>query len=128
MSIHTDRERNPHASGARSFKKDLTSCQVLVYSHEWILSYGVGVAQLKFEEALSRLEEAVKLLEKGDLPLEDSLKIFEDGIRSSKNCLKVLEEAEKKVEVLIQDKKGKKHLRPLDPVENHPAEGTASNE
>ncbi|MFQ5579040.1 MAG: exodeoxyribonuclease VII small subunit [Nitrospiria bacterium] len=86
------------------------------------------MAQLKFEEALSRLEEAVKLLEKGDLPLEDSLKIFEDGIRSSKNCLKVLEEAEKKVEVLIQDKKGKKRLRPLDSVASHPEEGRDSNE
>ncbi len=86
------------------------------------------MAHLKFEEALSRLEEAVKLLEKGDLPLEDSLKVFEDGIRSSKNCLKVLEEAEKKVEVLVQDRKRKKRMRSLDLVENHPTEGTASNE
>jgi len=86
------------------------------------------VAHLKFEEGLSRLEEAVKLLEKGDLPLEDSLKIFEDGIRSSKSCLKVLEEAEKKVEVLIQDKKGKKGLRPLGLVEDHPSEGKSSDE
>ncbi|HIE65787.1 MAG: exodeoxyribonuclease VII small subunit [Nitrospira sp.] len=86
------------------------------------------MAHLKFETALSRLEEAVKLLEKGDLPLEDSLKIFEDGIRSSKNCLKVLEEAEKKVEVLIQDKKGKKGLRPFGLVEGHPSEERGPNE
>jgi exodeoxyribonuclease VII small subunit len=39
------------------------------------------------------------------------LKIFEEGIRLSKNCLKVLEEAERKIEVLVQDKNGKKHLR-----------------
>lgn len=72
------------------------------------------MANLKFEEALSRLEEAVKALEKGDLPLEDSLKVFEEGIRLSKNCVKMLEDAERRVEILIQDKEGKKRTRPLD--------------
>jgi exodeoxyribonuclease VII small subunit len=76
--------------------------------------YGGRVASLKFEEALSRLEEAVKSLEKGDLPLDDSLRVFEEGIRLSKSCLKILEEAEKKVEILIQDKEGRKKGRPLD--------------
>src|SRR5579884_2487218 len=74
-------------------------------------SGGDGVANLKFEEALSRLEEAVKSLEKGDLPLEESLKVFEEGIRLSKNCLKMLDEAEKKVEILVQDKDGKRRAR-----------------
>lgn len=82
------------------------------------------MANLKFEEALSRLEEAVKALEKGDLPLEDSLKVFEEGIRLSKNCLKMLEEAEKKVEILIQDKGGKKSARPLE-MKGIPSEGPA---
>lgn len=72
---------------------------------------GIGVANLKFEEALSRLEEAVKSLEKGDLPLEESLKVFEEGVRLSKNCLKMLEEAEKKVEILVQEKDGKRKGR-----------------
>ncbi|MCI0528813.1 MAG: exodeoxyribonuclease VII small subunit, partial [Nitrospira sp.] len=45
---------------------------------------------LKFEEALGRLEEIVKTLEKGELPLEESLKIFEEGVRMSKTCLKML--------------------------------------
>jgi exodeoxyribonuclease VII small subunit len=39
------------------------------------------------------------------------LKIFEEGIRLSKTCLKMLDEAERKVEILIQDKDGKKRLR-----------------
>ena len=69
------------------------------------------MAAVKFEYAMARLETIVAELEKGDLPLDDSLKIFEEGIRLSKNCLKVLEEAERKVEVLIQDKNGKKQLR-----------------
>jgi exodeoxyribonuclease VII small subunit len=66
---------------------------------------------VKFEQAMARLEAIVGELEKGDLPLDESLKIFEEGIRLSKNCLKVLEEAERKVEVLVRDKNGKKQLR-----------------
>lgn len=71
------------------------------------------MAQPKFEDALARLETIVGQLEKGDLPLEESLKIFEEGVRLSKNCLKMLEEAERKVEILLQDKDGKKRARPF---------------
>jgi len=68
------------------------------------------VATVKFEQAMARLEAIVGELERGDLPLDESLKIFEEGIRLSKSCLKVLEDAEKKVEVLVQDKNGKKRI------------------
>ena len=71
------------------------------------------MSNLKFEEALSRLEEIVKALEKGDLPLERSLQIFEEGVKLSKTCLKMLDEAEKKVEILLTDKDGKKQARPF---------------
>ncbi len=69
------------------------------------------MAAAKFEQAMARLEAIVGQLENGDLSLDESLKIFEEGIRLSKNCLKVLEEAERKVEVLVQDTNGKKQLR-----------------
>ena len=72
------------------------------------------MAQYKFEDALARLETIVGQLEKGDLPLEDSLKIFEEGVRLSKNCLKLLEEAERKVEILLQDKDGRKRSKPFE--------------
>ncbi len=75
------------------------------------------MAGVKFEQAMARLEAIVGELEKGDLPLDESLKIFEEGIRLSKNCLKVLEEAERKVEVLVQDQNGKKQLRAFSPNE-----------
>jgi len=68
---------------------------------------------MKFEEALSKLEETVKLLEKGDIQLEQSLKVFEEGIRLSNNCLKILGEAEKKISLLIQDKEGKMQTKPF---------------
>ncbi len=68
------------------------------------------MAAVKFEQAMARLEVIVSELEKGDLPLDESLKIFEEGIRLSKNCLKILEEAERKVEVLVQDTDGKRKI------------------
>ncbi|MCP9447370.1 MAG: exodeoxyribonuclease VII small subunit [Nitrospira sp.] len=69
------------------------------------------MAGAKFEQAMARLEAIVAELEKGELSLDESLKIFEEGVRLSKHCLKVLEEAERKIEVLVQDKNGKKQLR-----------------
>ncbi len=57
-----------------------------------------------FEEALTQLEGTVEALSSSDLPLEEALKLFEQGVRLSKDCLKTLEEAEKKVEMLTQDK------------------------
>jgi exodeoxyribonuclease VII small subunit len=72
------------------------------------------VATVKFEEALARLEAIVTELERGQLPLEDSMRIFEEGMKLSKICLKMLEEAERKVEILIKDKDGSKRARPFD--------------
>lgn len=58
---------------------------------------------MKFEEALDRLEEIVKMLEKGEMGLEDSLKAFEEGIMLSRFCMRILNEAERKVEMLLRD-------------------------
>jgi exodeoxyribonuclease VII small subunit len=56
-----------------------------------------------FETALSRLEQIVASLEKGDLSLEDSLKLYEEGISRARFCQERLEEAEAKIETLSQD-------------------------
>ncbi len=72
------------------------------------------MAEKKFEAALARLEEIVRELEKGDLPLEQSLKLFEEGIRLSRICNKRLEEAERKVEILIKDKNGIMKAEPFE--------------
>jgi len=58
--------------------------------------------EIKFEEALTRLEEIVEKLEDGDLPLDESLSAFEEGIRLSRICAKLLNEAERKVEILTK--------------------------
>ena len=50
-----------------------------------------------FEQSLERLEEIVRHLEKGDLPLSESLSLFEEGTRLLGNCNQMLEEAEQQV-------------------------------
>lgn len=55
-----------------------------------------------FEARLEELERIVKELERGDLPLEDSLILFENGMRISAECKRELEQAETRVEMLIQ--------------------------
>ncbi|MFA6413396.1 MAG: exodeoxyribonuclease VII small subunit [Syntrophales bacterium] len=64
------------------------------------------MAKDKFEEALKKLEELVKKMESGDLALEDSLKAFEEGIRLIRFCTGKLDEAERRVEILIKDDQG----------------------
>lgn len=58
---------------------------------------------LTFEESLVRLEEIVRHLEKGDLPLGDTLKLYEEGTGLITSCSKLLDEAEQKV---VKLKKG----------------------
>jgi exodeoxyribonuclease VII small subunit len=75
------------------------------------------MAEKKFEAALARLEEIVQELEKSDVPLDQSLKLFEEGIKLSRICNKRLEEAERKVEILLKDKDGKIAAQPFEEEE-----------
>ena len=61
---------------------------------------------LTFEKALKRLEEIVEELEDSDLDIDRSLKIFEEGVKLSRLCTKKLDEAEKKIELLVKGEKG----------------------
>ena len=62
--------------------------------------------ELNFEETMKNLEKIVQELEKGDLNLDDSIAKFEEGMKLSKNASKYLEEAEKKITMLVQDEEG----------------------
>ena len=66
-----------------------------------------------FESALKELEEIVRLLEEGNLPLSESLKKFEEGVHLSELCEKRLNEAEKKIQKLVE-KEGKVQLEPFE--------------
>lgn len=55
-----------------------------------------------FEESLENLEEIVDRLENGDLGLDDALEKFEEGVRLARFCRKKLDEAERKIEILMK--------------------------
>lgn len=59
-----------------------------------------------FEESMERLDEIVKLLEKGDVSLEESMKLFEEGTKLSAKCASLLESAQLKVEKLMKGPDG----------------------
>lgn len=65
-----------------------------------------SMAAEKFEQSLKKLEDAVSHLESGDLTLDDSLKLFEEGVRHAAICSRKLNEAQKKVEILLKQKDG----------------------
>ncbi len=63
-----------------------------------------------FESSLKELERIVSRLEDGDLPLEDSLKLFEDGVKLSRECQERLNQAERRIEILLKDESGNPSL------------------
>ncbi|MBP2673358.1 MAG: XseB [Deltaproteobacteria bacterium] len=55
-----------------------------------------------FEEAMKGLESVVARLESGEAPLEESIRLFEEGMRLSETCRKRLDEADRKIEILLR--------------------------
>lgn len=60
------------------------------------------MAKEKFEDALEKLEDIVRKMESGDMPLEETLKSFEEGIKLIRFCSLKLEETERRVEMLME--------------------------
>lgn len=61
------------------------------------------MAKLDFEKNIEELEKIVNELENGNLNLEDSISKFEQGMKLSKECSKILEDAEKKITILLNN-------------------------
>lgn len=59
--------------------------------------------ELTFEEAMKQLEIITSELEKGDLDLDKSVAKFEEGMKLSKQCSNLLEDAEKRITILLKD-------------------------
>lgn len=59
-----------------------------------------------FEESLGELEKIATNLESGDLGLDEAIAEFEKGIKLSKECSQKLDEAEKKINILVQNENG----------------------
>ncbi len=65
------------------------------------------MAEKNFEQSIKLLEEIVSKLEGSEISLEESIALFEEGVKLTKSCQKMLDEAEKKVSVLMIDENGK---------------------
>ncbi|MBL7092047.1 MAG: exodeoxyribonuclease VII small subunit [Candidatus Omnitrophica bacterium] len=64
------------------------------------------MAEMRFEEALKKLEKIAEDLESGKLSLDDSLEKYEEGVRLSRFCHKTLQAAQKKIQVLTKKDEG----------------------
>ncbi len=71
--------------------------------------------QQTFEKAMKQLEQIVQELETGDLPLEKAIAKFEEGVKLSKFCSEKLDETEKRITILLQDREGKVFEKPFMP-------------
>ncbi len=60
------------------------------------------MAKEKFEDALEKLENIVREMEAGEMPLDSALKSFEEGIRLIRFCSAKLEETQRRVEQLLE--------------------------
>ncbi len=66
-----------------------------------------------FEVSLAELEKIVRRLEEGDLQLDESLELFEKGVRLSRECRERLNQAERRIEILLRDEDGNATLQEI---------------
>ena len=63
---------------------------------------------------MEELERIVRELEQGELPLEKSLELFEQGVKLSRECQERLNQAERRIEVLMRDNQGRPTVKPFE--------------
>ncbi len=73
--------------------------------------------EVKFEKALQELRGIVEKLERGEQELDESLKLFERGVGLIQACSSRLEDAQRRVEVALKQKDGKRSVKPLEEEE-----------
>ena len=76
----------------------------------------------QFEDAVKRLQAIVEKLERGDLPLEQAMDSFAEGMQLVQFCHQKLEEAEKKVQILVKDQQGAWSTAAFEPLSRDNAE------
>lgn len=74
----------------------------------------MGADELSFEEAFSRLEEAVKKLEQGNTTLEEAIAFFEEGMKMANICQASLDAAQLRISQLLQSSDEEPRVGPLD--------------
>lgn len=83
-------------------------------------------SSLSFEQALKRLEEIVRELEKGEIEIEKALTLFEEGTRLSRICSSKLSKIERRIEILKKGKNAEDVLELFEGVQDQ--EGGGSTE
>ena len=86
----------------------------------------VQAHELKYEDALKRLEKIVAELDRSELDLETRLKRFEEGTKLARLLMKKLDQAKKKVELLVKTNVGETTLVPFD--DDTAEDGASENE
>lgn len=71
------------------------------------------MSDIKFDEAIKKLEKIVEALEKGELSLEDALDKYEEGVKLANLCTKKLEQAERKINILSRTEEGRLVRKPF---------------
>jgi len=84
--------------------------------------------EVKFEKALAELKSIVEKLEKGDMELDESLKIFERGVRLVQVCTKKLDEAQRRVDIVMKSKDGKRTVEEFEEEGDEPDLDTEEEE
>ena len=74
------------------------------------------VKKESFETYLGQVDEAVKALEGGKLKLEDSIEKYETGIKALRQCYTILDQAEKKIQLLVKEKDGTLSAKDFEPA------------
>ncbi len=80
------------------------------------------MVEIKFEQALAKLEKIAEDLESGKLSLEESIAKYEEGMKLSGVCCRKLEAAKEKIEILVKSDKGKLTAKPFS-AQEEPAGG-----
>ena len=75
-----------------------------------------AVKKESFETYLGQVDEAVKALEGGKLKLEDSIEKYETGIKALRQCYAILDQAEKKIQLLVKEKDGSLSAKDFEPA------------
>ena len=77
------------------------------------------MSELTFEQAMTRLEEIVRAMERGDAPLADTLTLFEEGTRLCRLCSDALEQASQRITILTRQDDGRVVEERFEGDENH---------
>ena len=84
-----------------------------------MVDQGADIAKMSFEDALRALEEVVRALEAGEVPLDESITLYERGEQLRKHCQARLDAAQARIEKIVQESDGKASgAEPFDAPDN----------